>query len=313
MTSFNDLRAFCMYLVHKRGDPAMLNEDQKAEEFRQMYGLRLPISASDLVDVAACCDIEVNRLPNMPANLRGFHQVYGDERKIYYKQGDVLSGIENTILHEIREMMEPYFIEFCPSYEPLGSDTLHIAANRFASAVLLPRKSFSSMVFETGLDVSELAGNYAKSLSQVLLRIGEVLNGKFFFYGALYDRDRKQGTWSVSYCTLCPTLFPDPNVSELGAFFPAKTTAVTPGTVVDMAIKGSKAHLVRISTLLDNLPQQKGMEMQGMVALARPLYVSDIISKVALTVVLGRDRNLLTPQISKVKPEIISRYHSDLY
>jgi len=313
MTSFSDLHAFCLYLVHKLGDPSRLNEDQKADEFRNLYGLKAPISASDLVGVAACCDIEVNRLTNMPANVRGFHEEYGERRKIYYKQGDVLSGIENTILHEIREMMEPHLVEVFPSYQPLDKDALHIAANRFAAAVLLPRKSFASMVYETGLDVFELAGYYAKSISQVLLRVGEVLNGKYFFYGAIYDRSRKQGEWSTSYCTLCPPLFPDPNVTELGAFFPTKGTAVTPNTVVDMAIKGGKAHLVRISTLLDALPQQKGMEMQGMIALARPLQKSDVISKVALMVVLGRDRNLLEPQISRIKPEIILRSHSELY
>jgi hypothetical protein len=312
MTSFSDLHAFCLYLVHRHGDPATLNEDQKADEFRNLYGLKDPISASDLAGVAACCDIEVSRLPNMPANVRGFHEEYGEHRKIYYKQGDVLSGIENTILHEIREMMEPHLVEVFPSYQPLDKDALHIAANRFASAVLLPRKSFTSMVYETGLDVFELAGYYGKSVSQVLLRMGEVLDGKYFFYGAIYDRDRKQGAWSVSYRTLCSTLFPDPNVEELGAFFPAKGTTVTPNTIVDMAIKGGKAHLVRISTLLDALPQQKGMEMRGMIALARPLHKSDVISKVVLTVMLGRDRNLLEPQISRIKPEIILRSHSNL-
>jgi hypothetical protein len=313
MTNFSDLQAFCLYLVHKYGDPERLNEVQKAEEFRKMYGLRLPISTGDLVDVAACCDIEVNRLKNMPANVRGFHEEYGERRKIYYKQGDALSGIENTILHEIREMMEPHFAEVCPSYKSLDNDALHIAANRFASAVLLPQRSFTNNVYETGLDVFELAEYYAKSISQVLLRVGEVLNGKYFFYGAIYDRDRKQGGWSVSYCTLCPTLFPDPDVTELGAFFPTKGTAVTHGTVVDMAIKGGKAYLVRISTLLDALPQQKGTEIQGMIALARPLYVSDVISKVALMVVLGRDRNLLDSQINKIKPESVKGFHSNLH
>jgi hypothetical protein len=102
-------------------------------------------------------------------------------------------------------------------------------------------------------------------------------------------------------------------VTELGTFFPAKGTAVTPNTIVDMAIKGGKTYLVRISTLLDALPQQKGMEIHGMIALARPLYKSDVISKIALMVVLGRDRNLLEPQISRVKPEIILQSRSELY
>jgi hypothetical protein len=168
------------------------------------------------------------------------------------------------------------------------------------------------MVCETGLDVFELAEYYAKSLSQVLLRMGEVLNGKHFFYGALYDRDSKQGSWSVNYCTLSPTLFPDPDLTELGAFFPAKGTAVAPSSVVDMAIKERKPHLVRLLTIFDAFPQGD-MAMEGLVALSRPLLMSDVPTKVALMVVLGRERNLLGPQISRIKPEIVKQSHLNLY
>jgi hypothetical protein len=41
MTSFSDLHAFCLYLVHKHGDPASLNEDEKAESFETCMDLKL--------------------------------------------------------------------------------------------------------------------------------------------------------------------------------------------------------------------------------------------------------------------------------
>ena len=308
----NDLHGFCYYLMCKHGNPGALTEEQKADEFRKMYVMESPVTMRDIRAVAACCNINVDTLDSMPSNLRGYHDVYDGNKTIYYKQGDAVSGIENTILHEIREMMEPHFAEICPSYESLDNGALHIAANRFASAVLLPQENFIDKVYETGLDVFELAGYYAKSCSQVLLRIGEVLNGKHFFYGALYEHDPGQDVWPLNYCTLSPSLFPEPNFGELGAFFPTKGTTVTPGSLVDMAIRGGKPYLVRIFTLLDGMPKE-GKAREGLVALARPMLVSDVPAKVALMVVLGRNGNLLDSQVKRIMPEIVKGFHSDLY
>lgn len=308
----NDLHGFCYYLVNKYGDPGALSEEQKADEFRKMYVMDSPVKMKDIRAVALCCNIKLDMLDSMPPNLRGFHEVYGQSRNVYYKQGDAVSGIENTILHEIREMMEPYLAEACPSYNPLDDGARHIVANRFASAVLLPRESFINKAYETGLDVFELAGYYEKSCSQVLLRMGEVLNGQHFFYGALYEHDPEHDSWLLNYCTLSPSLFPEPNFSELGAFFPTKGTTVTPGSLVDMAIKGGKPYLVWILTLLDGLPKE-GKTREGMVALSRPQLRSGVPTRVALMVVLGRDKNLLEPQVDRIRPEIIKCFHSDLY
>ena len=308
----NDLHGFCYYVVHKYGSPNALSEEQKADEFRKVYAMESPVKMKDIRSVAICCDIHVDALDNMPLNLRGYHDVYSENKTIYYKNGDTVSGIENTILHEIREMMEPHFADVCPSYLPLDDNTLHIAANRFASAILLPQESFTDKVYETGLDVFELADHYAKSYSQVLLRMGEVLNGKHFFYGALYERDPERELWSLNYCSLSPSLFPEPDFGELGDFFPTKGTTVTPSSLVYMAINGRKSYLVRIFTLLDGLPK-KGKTREGLVALARPLLLSGNPTKIALTVVLGRNRNLLEPQINRIKPEIVRGFHSGLY
>jgi predicted site-specific integrase-resolvase len=224
----------------KHGNPGALTEEQKADEFRKMYVMKSPVKMKDIRAVAVCCNINVDALDSMPSNLRGYHDVYNENRTIYYKQGDAVSGIENTILHEIREMMEPHFVEVCTAYEPLDNGALHIAANRFASAVLLPRESFTNKVYETGLDVFELSNYYSKSCSQVLLRMGEVLNGKHFFYGALYERDSERDTWSLNYCTLSPSQFPETNFGELGVFFPTKGTAVAPGSLVGYDYQGRK-------------------------------------------------------------------------
>ena len=308
----NDLQGFCYYLAHKYGDPGAISEEQKADEFRKMYAMDSPVKMKDIRAVALCCNIKLDTLDSMPSNLRGFHEVYGESRNVYYKQGDAVSGIENTILHEIREMMEPHFAEICPSHEPLDDSARHIAANRFASAVLLPRESFINKAYEAGLDIFELADHYAKSCSQVLLRMGEVLNGQHFFYGALYERNPEHDSWLLNYCTLSPSLFPEPNFGELGAFFPTKGTTVTPGSLVDMAIRGGKPYLVRILTLLDGLPKE-GKTREGLVALVRPQLISGVPTRVVLVVVLGRDRSLLEPQIKRIMPEVIKGFHSDLY
>ena len=135
---------------------------------------------------------------------------------------------------------------------------------------------------------------------------------KHFFYGALYECGSERKIWSLNYCTLRPSLFPDPNFGELGAFFPTKGTTVTPGSLVDMAIGGGKPYLVRILTLLDGMPKE-GKTIEGLVAMARPMLISGNPAKVALVVVLGRNRNLLDPQVKRIIPEIVKGFHSNLY
>lgn len=311
MTSLNDLNAFCYYLVHKYGNPDSVTEDQKADEFRKMYFRNSLVTIKEIRAAAVCCNIKLGALDTMPANLRGYHDVYDDNQTIYYKNGDALSGIENTILHEVREMMEPHFVKLCPSYKSLDNSSLHNAANRFASAVLLPGESFTRKLYETGLDLFELVNYYKKSCSQVLLRMGEVLNGKHFFYGALYEFELDEDKWSLNYCTLSPSLFPEPDLRELGDFFPSKGSTVIPGSIIDRVIKERKACLGQIFTLLDG-PPKKGKKREGLLVLARPIFLSGILSKVFLIVVFGRDKNLLNPQINRVNPEIIKGSLSSL-
>jgi hypothetical protein len=141
--------------------------------------------------------------------------------------------------------------------------------------------------------------------------MGEVLRDKCFFYGALYERDPKRKVWSLNYRAMCPSLFGEPNVYELGDFFPTKGSAVRPGSLVDMAIKERKPYLARILTVLDDL-YAEDEKREGFVALARPLLVSDMPTKVAVVTVLGRNRDLLEPQVNRLKPEIVSDFGSSL-
>ena len=90
--------------------------------------------------------------------------------------------------------------------------------------------SFEAKIYETGLDVIALAKFYAKSYSQVLLRIGEVLQRKRFLYGALYEVDSQTGkNWVVTYWTgSWNEERPDANVYRLGKLFHGAVIAPQP-------------------------------------------------------------------------------------
>ena len=131
MQSFSDLRFFCKHIVNKYGSPASASEDEKADEFRNVYLRKLPLNLRTLRAVAAAYGVHLNSMDDgkLPQNLRGFHDVFGDRRNIYYKKNDTRSGIENTILHEFREMIEPVFAELCPDYELLIYPTAFCAGS----------------------------------------------------------------------------------------------------------------------------------------------------------------------------------------
>ena len=153
MQSCSDLHRFCEHIVSRYDSPDRASEEDKAREFRAVYLRNRQINFKTLKDVASACGIRLNGLEEkgLPANLRGYHEVYDGNKNIYYRRGDSVSGIENTILHEFREMIEPIFAEVCPGYEPLRTLAVHLAANRFASSVLLPMESFVAKVYQLSL------------------------------------------------------------------------------------------------------------------------------------------------------------------
>ena len=309
MPTVSNLHLFCECIVRKHETPGRATEEQKAEEFRRVFLKNFQLNLNTLCAVASTCGIELDGLDGdkMPENLRGYHEIYGNRRYIYFRKDDSLSGTMNTILHEIREMMEKYFVEMCPTYEPLRTSARHIAANRFASAVLLPQKGFTSDVYETGLDIFELAKLYSKSCSQVLLRMGEVLQGKLFLYSALYGHNPETDDWMLNYWTMSHNYEdPDANICGANEFFPRKGKAVMQGSLVDMAIRGKKSYLAERVTLIDETDDE------GLVALASPMIIAGVPIKVALVVLTGSDRNLLLPQIERTNPTIIKGFHRHL-
>jgi len=308
MKSFSGLEVFCDHVIRKLGAPDEVTEDQLAEEFRTVYLKGLPLNLGTLKAVAASCGIKLNGLEKMPDNMRGYHEMFDDSRHIYFRKGDVLSGTENTILHEIREMMETLFAEVNPNYMPLRTRARHIAANKFASAVLLPEEDFRSKVYETGLDIIALSRMYSKSCSQVLLRMGEVLQGRLFFYAALYEVGPGDKDWKVNYRTVCYNDEDlEANFHDYDGFFPKKGISVIPGSLVDMAINKKKAHLVRRITVLEDETEE------GLIAIARPLMdPKSCAIKVALVVLLAQDGHILGQQIERAKPVMVERFHQHL-
>ncbi len=306
MNSFSNLRVFCEHVVRKHGEPDGVSEEQLAEEFRTVYLQGLPPNLRTLKAVAASCGIKLSELEKMPENLRGYHEVYGDNKSIYFRKGDALSGIQNTILHEIREMMETLFMEVHSDYTPLRTNARHIAANRFATAVLLPKSDFENKIYDTGFNVVELSKLYSKSCSQVLLRMGEVLQGRLFMYAALYEPDARN-QWHVTYWTGSSNdTDPDANMYGGDGLFPRKGRTVVPDSLVDLAIQGKKPYLAQRITLLDS------RDDEGLIALAKPLVLSGVPAKVALVVLLEQNRDLLTPQIERLKPVIVEGFHGHL-
>jgi hypothetical protein len=309
LKSFSDLRVFCEYIVNKYGSPSNASEDDKAQEFRNVYLHDLSSDIRTLRAVSSACGIHVNGVDGkkLPQNMRGYHDVFEENRNIYYKKGDTISGIENTILHEFREMIEPVFAEVCLEYIPLRTSAVHLVANKFATAVLLPKDEFQDNIYETGFDVIALSKLYSKSCSQVLLRMGEVLQGRIFFYSALYEFNSEQNAWTLNYWTgSVNNDDPEANIYGVDGLFPKKGGAVAPGSLVDMVIQRKKPFLAERITLLD------GIDDEGLVALAGPLNISGVPVKVALVVLLGLNRNLLTPQIERARPAVIEGFHRHL-
>jgi hypothetical protein len=303
LESLSDLRCFCEYIAKKYGSPSEASEEDKAEEFRSVYLNNRPPNLRMLKVVAAACGVNVNGIDGkrLPSNIRGYYDAFEDKRNIYYRKGDTISGIENTILHEFREMIEPVFIEVCPEYNPLRTRAVHLAANRFAAAGLLPKDGFRDKIYQTGFDIGALSRIYSKSCSQVLLRMGEVLRGRIFFYGAMYELDSGSNTWTLTYWTGSNSEDAEANVYGADRFFPKKGRSVESGSLVDMAIKRNKACLVEYIKLVSE-------EDEGLVALASPLNGS----RVALVVLLRANSDLLAPQIRRVRPILIEGFYQHL-
>ena len=312
MENLSDLSHFCSLVANECGPPDTLSEEEKAEEFRKVYLNSLPLDVTTIMAAARASGINMVGMnaSQMPRNMRGYHEMIDGRKTIYYRQDDTSSGIENTILHEMREMMEWVFAEVSHGYRPLRTLATHLAANRFATAVLLPRESFESKMYETGLDVVNLAKFYQKSCSQVLLRVGEVLQGRLFFYGGLYELSLDiKPDWTVTYWARSwNDEFPEANVHGVESLFPRKGHRIIPGSLVSRVIEQGRPCFARRITLLDNDDEENVLT-----AIAQPYATWDnITTKVALVVILGQDRELLRPQLERTRPTTVKHFHQHL-
>jgi len=114
MENQSDIRYFCYSLVRKYGNPGKISEEQKANEFRKHYLRDLPPNLKALRAIANGSGIEVDSTDKMPKSIRGFNHIVNGKSNIVIKDGDTVSGMQNTILHEIREIMEGIFPTIIP-------------------------------------------------------------------------------------------------------------------------------------------------------------------------------------------------------
>ena len=311
MDNLTHLRTFCSLVVRKYTSPEWLSTDKLAEEFLSHYIdiplKNFPVDMATLSAVARACGATVSP-HRMPGKLRGYHEVIdGNRVNIYYREDDSLSGKENTILHELREIMEPFFAGFCSSYNPLSIRALHREADRFAAAVLLPQGPFRDKVYETGLDIPALGQFYAKSHAQILLRIGEVLHGERFFYGAVYDAEPGfVPIFRVSYWAGSANQdIPEANFYGPRGFLPRKGKSAELDSLVEMAADSLRpCHVNRIFF--------SEYENNDLTAVAQPVVNGDEVSRVCLLVLLHPDRKLLKPLLERVRPITVASFDGHL-
>jgi hypothetical protein len=303
MVDRNNLILFCEHILEKHHSLDDVTNEILADEFRDMFLSDLPVSPKVLEIVAESLGIKVSAGPT-PKGIRGYNDMYEGKMNIYYKNDDCRSGKENTILHEIRELMEHVFSQICPDYQPLRTLAVHNAANRFAAAVLLPRDEFRDKVYETGFDIVALGELYWKSCAQIIIRIAEVFQGEMFYYGALYEPFRiVHPEYRVTYWSASSN---EDHQSLAGQLFPRKGRSATLGSLVDEAVQRRVPCLVEriITTETDNVGQ--------LAAIARPIIYGDTIYRVPLVAVMRQDMDVIQPQIDRVYPFVLPDFYQHL-
>jgi hypothetical protein len=303
MVDRNNLCLFCEHILESYQNLDDVTSEILADEFRDMFLNGLPVNPRTLEDVAESLGIKVSAGPT-PKGVRGYNDMFEGKMNIYYKNDDCRSGKENTILHEIRELMEHVFSEICPDYQPLRTLAVHNAANRFAAAVLLPRDEFRNKVYETGFDVVALGELYWKSCAQIIIRIAEVLQGEIFYYGALYEPFRiVHPEYRVTYWSASSN---EDHLSVSTQLFPRKGRGAMHGSLVDEAVQR------RIPCLVERIITADTENIGQLTAIARPIIFGDTIYRVPLVAVLRQDRDAIQPQIDRVCPAVLPDFYQHL-
>jgi hypothetical protein len=106
--------------------------------------------------------------------------------------------------------------------------------------------------------------------------------------------------WTGSYNEDCP----ESNIYGADRMFPRKGHGVIPGSLVDMAIRTGKTHLV------ENIAFSDDIEDSSLIGIAQPLTLPKAKpSKVALIMMLRGDGQMLEPQIQRTRPVVVQRLH----
>lgn len=303
MAEGSALTIFCDYIVDKYGSMEVLSAEILADEFRSAFLDSMPVNPETLAAVAASLGITVTAGAT-PKGLRGYNDTYDGRVTIYYKDDDCESGQQNTILHEIREIMERCFVEIENGYAPLRTTALDKEANRFAGAVLLPYAEFRKKALEAGLDVVHLRDLYRKSCSQLIIRIAEVLHGDLFFYGARYERRDGYGSPHLVTCWAASTHDDHPVLPH--RLFPRCGRPVVEGSAVDEAVKRRRPCFV------DRIAISGDAADHDMTAIAQPIVRGGDVATVVMTVLLRQDRDIFEPQLERIKPVTIERFDCHL-
>lgn len=162
--------------------------------------------------------------------------------------------------------------------------------------------AWARSVFGRDIQFSDLQIPFACVATDIMTGQEIVLNEG----SAMYEPD-PDNNWRVTYWTGSGNdNDPEANVYGLDGFFPRKNRAVASGSLVEMTIEAGKPHMVEQITLMDE------MEDEGFVAIANPMMIQESPAKVVLTVLMGRNRNLLAPQVERIKPIVVEGFHRHL-
>jgi hypothetical protein len=180
------IEKFCQELLKENRFPDSVLPERMAERFSKYFGLRPPLTKDDILSLCRQIGLDFPEEISLPPSLRGIHIGLGNVFAIGYREGEREGGAKHTILHEIWEIMfgilsahrgRSLFLE-------AGKEAY---ANRFAAAVLMPRKYFLEHCVRASFDPLVLRDAYRVSYLSVVIRMKHVLESHTNFIGIVYN------------------------------------------------------------------------------------------------------------------------------
>jgi len=150
-----------------------VRSDDLADAVRAVIGSPKFPTKADLLRLYEAFDISLQRLPPV-GRLDGLNGWYGDGRPIVSFREDVLiRRQEQTLGHEVREVIENAFKRVDPDYEGLPTDdnpVMNKESDYFASCLLMPREESRSRLLELDYDYVRFGRELRRPLSSVVAR-----------------------------------------------------------------------------------------------------------------------------------------------